>query len=262
MSANAYSAGGPLGLETGSFRLAEVLATDPQTVPEFGAQLAEVDQHLDEAGLPQVKPFTEVYLTMTNSVGGSLDQFEDPQRLATLTCNFGRWFFDALRSHLKLIETPVPPAWEHLFGLTGQRLGPELAVHGVIAHIANDLPQAVRDAGMTEESRGDYFRVDQNIGFAARHLTQQHLPGPGVLKSGAARVSNRWATGLRVGAWENFQRLQNAAESEDPGALDEVVATIEQDALLASLSVARVGTIAVRSAALLRSVQPQQLIGR
>lgn len=247
--------------------LAAALETNPATVREFGEQLAKVQGRLGKAGLSHVEPFGEVYLTMTGSVRGALSQpqaqFEDPERLALLTCTFGKYFFDALRSQLD--EERVPsPAWDHLFNtLDSSRLGPELAVHGIIAHIVSDLPLAVLDAGMTpEESRNDYFAVDSNIRYASDVLTDHHLPGPRLIKKRAAGLSNRWATGLRADAWDNFLQLYEAAQSDTPEeAKSGVVDLIEQQALRASHVMARagnVGSLAVGATNRLLMV-PQQL---
>jgi hypothetical protein len=256
-------ASGPQGLESGEYYLAEALQANPVTVPEFGDQLEMVGNRLDAAGLGHVKPFVEVYLTMTRSVKGALaqDQFENPVELAALTCNFGKWFFDALRGRIE--GERVPPAWDYLFEHSDRRLDAELALQGVIAHIVNDLPQSVRDTGMSPASKGDYFLVDQNIAYATASLTGRFVPGLRPVRRGVTMLGTRWATDLRQGAWRNYLKLDEADASDEPKErLALAQATIEDEALRSARSLGRVGSVAVGAAAFLQAMPRPPLVGR
>jgi len=233
--------------------LAEVLATDPATVPAFRRQLGYVGLHLDAAGLGSVTPFIEIYTTMTDSVKGTLSegpaeanhQFENPKRLAALTCEFGRLFFDALRGGLN--GERVAPAWQHLFDLGDQRrTDAELAWQGVNAHILNDLAPAAYNTGFVPGSGQDYFMVNENIKDAANTLAARYVPGPSALKSGVAVVGNGVAVRMRARAWSDLVAMHGAAD--DPEAFQQAVLAREQMALRVSRQTAWAGSLAAGAA--------------
>ena len=166
-------------------------------------------------------PFALMYMRVTEGVKEPSDRFGDQEYLRHLDALFARLYFHAYDAYQSGRPEKAPPAWRIAFDSAhkGQTTGIGDMLLGMNAHISNDLPFALLDAGLKEKggrsARPDFDSVNNLLGDVQAPMIKQEaglfdpsiatatLPYLGVHGGEIATVIAGW----RTEAWQNGEQL-------------------------------------------------------
>lgn len=167
-------------------------------------------------------PFALMYMRVTEGVKApAAGRFGDQAYLRHLDALFARLYFRAFDAWQSGRRAQAPPAWRIAFdsATTGRTSGIGDMLLGMNAHISNDLPFALLDAGLTEahgrSAQPDFDSVNNLLGDVQAPMIREEsrmfdlaiakatLPYLGVYGGDVANVIASW----RTEAWQNGRKL-------------------------------------------------------
>ncbi|AEN08796.1 MULTISPECIES: DUF5995 family protein [unclassified Streptomyces] len=136
-----------------------------------------------------VAVFNQVYLTVTEAVGGRIadGSFADPQAVSVLDVRFAELYLTAVETEAS--GGRAPDCWRALFAY---RRHPgvrplQFALAGINAHIGHDLALAVVDTCRAldcapEDLEGEFRRVGDLLVTLEEEIREDLMPGPDLLE--------------------------------------------------------------------------------
>jgi hypothetical protein len=197
------------------------------------ASLAEVERTFRERR-DRRAIFPTAYLTITRAIGQGVAaaRFEDPPWVARYGLAFANLYRTALRDWERGARAAVPTAWRIGFATSqaGEALLAQDLLLGVNAHINNDLPLALVEAGIADDRarrHRDHTAVNRILGAATDALQDRvceiYAPVLSLLDAALGRLDEEMALfsveRAREQAWVSALALANARSDAERGAV-------------------------------------------
>lgn len=187
------------------------------------AQMEAIHEELENTNLEKLRNFNTTYKIITEAVYAKMQQnhFDDSQRMEKFDILFAKYYFKALKGFTN--KTAISPAWQQCFDYCVSRRPAALfcMALGVNAHVNNDLPQTIFDAGYGPNYKSDYYKVNQiiktQIPTIINSLTNGHPylalynTYPQVYNQILSRIIIQW----RGKAWSQYTNLLQGKISKE-----------------------------------------------
>lgn len=183
-------------------------------------------------------PFSLMYLRVTEGVGGPAVRFRSEPYLRHLDSLFARLYFSAFDNWTTGHQAKVPEAWRLAFAAADAKVTTGLGdmMLGMNAHISRDLPFALVQAGLTDETgrpaRKDYDRVNRLLGSVQDAMLAEEARrfDPAIPKFGQPVLgisTKNVAQLLAIWRGEAFQNARHLLAAATPAARRRVARHIE-----------------------------------
>jgi len=141
------------------------------SITQLLAILEDLTPILDQTDLSNLSSFNDAYIVITQSYIDALktNWFKDPVTVEKLSIIFARYYLNMLNRYAAGLATPI--VWRKAYESSGKPRPKYLSLLiAANAHINHDLPLSLRQAGLGNAARVDFYKSDKLFRQSAKEV--------------------------------------------------------------------------------------------